>query len=789
MGRKNRKSVFIAYTLALIILFGTSPWSMVNAKAVSKQPAISKKTTVQVNKKKTIKIQKNGYTIKKIISAKSSAKTVAKVTVKGKKVIVRGKKAGTSRITIKIRAKRKGKVKTFKLKTLLTVKKAGSASDSKTKTESKPETKTDTESKPDTKPEPSSKVDRMIAGMTLDQKISQMIMPSFRRWDPANKNVTDLSELPGLAAALKRHQYGGVILFGQNIIDTAQTARLISHLQKNNAGTGNVPYLVASDQEGGAVNRLSMGTRGTGSMAIGATGDKAPSNARAIGEVFGEEMEALGINVNLGPCVDVITDLEDLGLSTRVYSDDPDTNAKLGMAFAEGVGKSKVITTYKHFPGAGDGSDYPTSIKLSLEELKEGGLKAYRKVIEGGAEMLMTSATTFPEFDDEQVMADGVTKGYYPATISPKIVTELLRKELGFDGVVITDALEMEQFIKEPDTGADLFPGKAYSVAHDVIVAEKCIVAGCDILLLPTDLTGDDAVQYYDDYINGIIGYVEKGEISEERINESVKRILTLKEKHGILDLNVSGDGIDEKIARAKETVGSDAHHAVEIETARQAVTLIKNEDTLPLAGVKTKLVFVGNSKSDGTPIAYAIRKMQEEGMIDPGARIENRISGENSGDEAADTRIIIDCFYKSSGKLVYPDTLTDSIKDADAVVCLSKIIAGIDQLQDTNPVMQGVDRALNEAHSAGAKFVLLSTNLPMDTKRFKDADASLCAYLSAGYGVDPTARTAGTENVGAFNANVPAAICAMFDSPDKMTGTLPIRIPDLERVWRYSTR
>ena len=314
------------------------------------------------------------------------------------------------------------------------------------------------------------RVEAILSNMSLEDKIAQMIMPAMRTWN--GEKVTALSDAPELAEALRRHPYGGIILFGQNIVDAGQTVRLVSDLQANNAQfAGAVPYFIAADQEGGSVTRLTMGTRGTGSMAIGATGDEGARHAHAIGEVFGEELSALGINVNLGPCIDVILDLTDLGMSTRVFSDNPQAVSELGIAFADGVSRSDVVTCYKHFPGAGDGSDYPTSIPLTLEKLKQNGLLTYGRAIDADAEMLMTSATTFPLIDDEVLMADGATKGYYPATLSPRIVTRMLREELGFDGVVMTDALEMEQFVTEPNTQAALFAGDRATVEHDVQVA------------------------------------------------------------------------------------------------------------------------------------------------------------------------------------------------------------------------------------------------------------------------------------------------------------------------------
>ena len=636
--------------------------------------------------------------------------------------------------------------------------------------------------------------------MSLEQKVAQMIMPAIRTWGNDRKSVTDLSACPGLAEALRRHQYGGLILFNANIVNTDQTVRLISDLQANNArcsdaeAAGVIPYLIAADQEGGSVARLTMGTRGTGSMAIGATGGEAERSALITGQIFGEELAALGINVNLGPCIDVITDLTDAGMSTRIFSDDPQTVAKLGLAFMNGVSQSGVITTFKHFPGAGDGSDYPTSIKLTPDQLRESGLFTFGAVIEQGAEMIMTSATTFPLIDDEVFMADGVTKGYYPATLSPGIVTGMLREELAFDGVVITDALEMEQFVTEPDNKKALFSGKGGSIRHDLQVAERAINAGCDILLIPADLNDQDSAQYYDDYVAGIVRLVEEGAVSAERIDESVRRILEMKCRHGLFDMDTSGTDLERKIETARQVVGSAEHHAAETGIAEKAITLLKNNDVLPLSGKGKRIVIIGRTSYDSTPVSYAIQHLMRDGFIDAEARIENRITGENQGSKNAETNIVIDHYYSTShgGSLVYSQSLSAAIRNADAVVCLSAVGAGSSALQDSSSAMAGVSRALSEAHEAGAKFVLLSDNLPVDAARFQNADAIVCAYLSAGFGIDPTARTSGSENVGAFNANVPAAICAIFGAKD-MPGKLPIHIPFLTKsaggAWIYSDK
>ncbi len=631
----------------------------------------------------------------------------------------------------------------------------------------------------------------------IERKIAQMIMPAIRTWEGEDNGVTDLSAVPKLAEALRKHQYGGVILFGANVVDADQTVRLVHDLQVNNAqsadaqATGLIPYFIAADQEGGSVARLSMGTRGTGSMAIGATGDTAEENALKTGRIFGQELSALGINVNLGPCIDVITDLADQGMSTRVFSDDPELVECLGKAFAAGVGESGVITCFKHFPGAGDGSDYPTAISITREELEQQGLIPYAGVINDGADMVMISATTFPSIDDEHVLADGKTKGYYPASMSPKIVGTMLREELGFEGVVMTDALEMDQFFEEPETGDRLLPGEKYSVEWAVAVAQKCIEAGCDILLIPTDLDSVDSIAWFDEYIAGIAALVEKGTLDGALIDRAVERIYALKQKCGLMELDPTQDNLDEVVATAQEVVGADEHHAIERDIAEQAVTLLKDDGVLPVPLENTSVVILGRTFSDAIPIGYALSELMENGALDSHAFIDNRITEEASGDKASSMRIYIDRYFDlaDGGTSVYTDEISAAIAKAQYVICLSAISAGIEMLQDDEPRVQGVSRALSEAHKAKAKFVLLSDNIPVEAARYPEADAVVCAYLSAGFDTDPTTGS-GSENMRAINANVPAALRAIFGAAD-MPGELPINIyalaKDSNGVWSYT--
>ena len=379
--------------------------------------------------------------------------------------------------------------------------------------------------------------DRILSGMSMDEKISQMIIPAIRTWD--EQDVTDLDQVPALAEALRRHQYGGIILFSGNVIGNGQTAKLIADLQANNAQiegvSTSIPYFMPVDEEGGIVARLGTGTRMTGNMAIGATGDRAKDNALATGIVLGEEMAALGFNVDFAPDVDVNNNPANPVIGTRSFSDDPQLVAELGEAFAQGLAQNHIIATYKHFPGHGDTSVDShigtPSVDKTYEELRETELVPFESAIQNGADMIMTAHITYPAIDEEQTYGDGVTKGFYPATMSRKMITEILRGDMGYDGVVVTDAMEMGAI-----DAAGLVPGEQGSLEYHVNVAEKVINAGVDILLIPMDLNSAARADFYDQYIAALAEMTADGRISETRIDESVRRILRLKLKYGILE-------------------------------------------------------------------------------------------------------------------------------------------------------------------------------------------------------------------------------------------------------------
>lgn len=630
-------------------------------------------------------------------------------------------------------------------------------------------------------------IDSIISEMTLDEKISQMIMIAIRTWDKDKvgedkANVTDLAAVPDLAAALKKHQYGGIILFGQNITGNEQVANLVQQLQANNDVPGvsrRIPYFMAVDEEGGIVIRFAGGTRMTGSMAIGATGTNALKNAKTTGEILGSEVKALGFNVNFAPSLDVNNNPSNPAIGTRSFSDDPDTVAKLGTAWIEGHSSSGAIATLKHFPGDGDtGEDahfQTASVNKTYEQLNACELVPFRATADT-ADMIMTAHITLPLYDDEQTFADG-TKGYYPATMSPKVVTDLLRGELGYDGVVVTDALEMEAITElRKAVGGDSVE------AQDANIAEKIINAGSDILLIPTDLDDAAAVAYYDKYIKLIEDKVKtdanpEGTIDEARIDESVRRILKLKQKYGFLDEATPKGDI--------ESVGSVEHHTKEMEIARESITLVKNDNyTLPASGLNTKVVLVGRNVGDNVALDYAVKNLQAEGLIPENAYVKNLAAGTTRGDASSSTKLTIDYTFDNSEKehkVHYTDELKAAISEANLVVGVAKTYT-LTALKEGEPQYEAIHQPLEDAHAAGAKFVFISDNLPYDVARHQSADAIIAAYLGTGTDIDPTTVKDGSATIGAFNANLVAAVESVFDHMPP-SGTLPVNVPVIKEA------
>jgi beta-N-acetylhexosaminidase len=397
---------------------------------------------------------------------------------------------------------------------------------------------------------------KLMKGMTLEEKVGQMFMTyaygqSSDDSDPAMVAANqDAYGVDNFEQLIDEYHLGGIIYFAwsNNVNNPTQIAGLSNGIQDGALSQpSEIPLLVSTDQEQGVVVRVGPpATQFPGNMALGAA--RGAPNARTAAEITGRELRAIGINQNFAPVADVNVNAQNPVIGVRSFGSDPALVSKLSAAQVRGYQYRGVSSTAKHFPGHGDTNvDSHTGLPVishTREELETIDLPPFEAAIDRGIDAIMTAHIVVPALDDSG----------RPATLSKPILTGLLRKRLGFDGLIVTDALTMEG-VRE--------------MFGDERVPIEAIKAGADVLLMPPDL---------DLAYNAVLEAVEDGEIGEGRINQSVHRILSLKLKQGLFE-NPYVD-VDEVSSR----VGTPEHLAVADEITNKTVTLVKNDDgVLPL--------------------------------------------------------------------------------------------------------------------------------------------------------------------------------------------------------------
>ncbi len=427
--------------------------------------------------------------------------------------------------------------------------------------------------------------EKLLASMTLDEKIGQLLMPSFRLWKGVK--VKKLNE--EIARIIQNDHLGGVILFAENIESPEQTIALNEQLQ----GASKLPLFIAVDQEGGLVNRVPFMTTMPGAMALGAarSQDLSYRTARAVGA----ELLSLGFNLDFAPVLDVNVNPDNPVIGVRSFGANPKIVEDLGTAFFKGLQDAGVASTAKHFPGHGD-TDVDSHLELPCvahprERLKNVELKPFQRAMREGIDLIMSAHVTFPAIDDSTVKSkkDG-SLIHLPATLSRKVLTGLMREEMGFRGVIVTDAFSMKAI-------SDHF-GKEEAV----LMAVK---AGADVVLMPEDV---------DKAFKAIRRAVDGGEIPVERIEQSAKRIVSLKFRRGLFEKK-NKTGFSEERA---------AHQALAREASDRCVTVLRS-DKLPWSlypGLKV-LVLAPNPAILEEMKASLQPFVEEQGIVVSGRSLE----------------------------------------------------------------------------------------------------------------------------------------------------------------------
>jgi beta-N-acetylhexosaminidase len=366
---------------------------------------------------------------------------------------------------------------------------------------------------PQSEPEVKDPIKEKIKEMTPEEKLGQMMIVGLEGYE-LNEDAKILMD---------SFHVGGFILFGSNIQDAPQLLKYVNELKSYHAGKG-VPLFVSVDEEGGRISRVPKTIKNlpTG-KAIGRADNQ--DYSFEVGQLLAQKVSAFGFNMDFAPVLDINSNPKNPVIGDRSFGAEEAVVSRLGVQIMKGIQSKNVIPVVKHFPGHGDTAVDShvglTSVGHDLSRLERFELIPFGEAIKKGADCVMAAHILLPQIDREN-----------PATLSKTIITDILRQQLGFQGVVITDDMTMGAITKHYEIGA---------------AAVKSVTAGVDIVLVAHEKENAAAV------FDALKAALEEGKIAEERIDQSLYRILALKEKYGLRDQEaglVDIEGLNRKITQ-----------------------------------------------------------------------------------------------------------------------------------------------------------------------------------------------------------------------------------------------
>lgn len=348
-------------------------------------------------------------------------------------------------------------------------------------------------------PDKTDKVQQIVDSMSLEEKVAQLFLVQ-------PEAIVDIGTATAAGDATKqainKTPVGGFVYFSDNLQSEQQVQDMLRNVQKYSEDRIGLPAFLSVDEEGGTVARVASTGRfdvtDVGDMAkIGASGDV--QQARQAGETIGSYLSELGFNLDFAPDADVLTNPDNTVVKKRSFGGDPRVVSDMSLAVAQGLAQHQVYSVYKHFPGhgatAGDTHQGYAYTDKTLDELKQSELIPFENAIQNNAEFIMAAHISAPR----------VTGDDTPASLSKTMITDILRGQMGYDGIVVTDAMNMGAVTEQ------------YTSAQ---AAVKALQAGADLVLMPED---------FQEAYQGVLDAVKDGTLTEQRINESVTRIVKVK--------------------------------------------------------------------------------------------------------------------------------------------------------------------------------------------------------------------------------------------------------------------
>ncbi|MDH7511542.1 MAG: glycoside hydrolase family 3 N-terminal domain-containing protein [Clostridiales bacterium] len=508
--------------------------------------------------------------------------------------------------------------------------------------------------------------------MTLEEKIGQMIACRYM----GRFVSSDSDYLRDLVALVRREKIGGLIIFGGEVYETAHLTNFLQEKAK-------IPLLIAADFEWGAAMRINGTTLFPPFMALGATGSE--DLAYQMGKVTAIEGRAMGIHMTYAPVVDVNINPDNPIISVRSLGENAEAVSQLAAAFIKGCQENGLIATAKHFPGHGD-TDLDSHTLLPViaadrDRLEKVELYPFARAVKAGVEAIMTAHLSVPALDPTPNL---------PATLSYPVLTELLRRQMGFKGLIVTDALDMGGITRSFSTRE---------------AAVRAVHAGVDMLLLPPKPA---------EAIDALVQAVSSGEISESRINASVAKILELKARLG-LHRNKLVD-----IGQLPLKVATKPHLDLAATAFEKSVTLVKNEaDVLPLGPENLKKKMAVFSLSSDANDYYAGSTFVRE--------MEKRRPGVLSAyaDAFTGQEYVLGAKEKAKGAEIIIFALFSSLRTAKGSVDL---------------VPQHIE-LVKEFAACPARVIVISFGSPYFLRHFPDVDAYICLYRNTAQAQETAAR------------------------------------------------
>ncbi|PCK32909.1 glycoside hydrolase family 3 protein [Pseudoalteromonas piscicida] len=585
------------------------------------------------------------------------------------------------------------------------------------------------------------------APLSTSQLLGQKLMLDFRYYcgnseKPSGDCREPMTTLPPeLSALISEYEIGGAILFAENVQNTNQIVKLTNAFQSAaQKSKSQLPLFIAIDQEGGRVARINreQATSFTGNMSIGATYPKhGDVYATKVAEAIGKELNSLGINVNFAPTVDVNSNPNNPVINVRSFSERPEVVAKLGLAQVRAFETAGVISALKHFPGHGDTHvDSHTGLPRvdhDRQQINKQDLLPFANIIHTHPPgMIMTAHIQYPALDASTVVNSQGQSMIRPATMSYQIMTQLLRKELGYQGVTVTDALDMAGI-------SDFF--------NPIDATIETFNAGVDIALMPIAIRDQADITRFKHYMLQLSAALDNGKLDKTQLNKSIARITELKTR---LPNTFASEGI------ANSTLGNPSHRKLEAELALAAITQVKNDGTLPLTGKANTIHLIMPDRQKCLALEQALQTLRN-----------NTLTLTCTSLQAYDS-----------------DVATRAIKNADVVIAAHASppqsaveIGGMDDVKKLrahglarNEQPKALKRLLKQGQLLDKKQVFISLRAPYEISTFGPLSNAVLASYAYNVDINHDANVSGPAYT---------ALAQVILGLAKAEGALPVTIDD----------